>query len=161
MIIRKLEKTDIIKCLEIYKYYIENTVVTFEEQTPTLCEFEQRLTEIANTYPFFVAESNDGILGYAYIDIFNKRSSYRYTADLSIYVDKKFCNNGIGSKLYFELEKAAKEIGIKNIVSLITSQNDSSIRFHEKIGFNFVGELKNVGYKFNEYLSVKYYQKII
>ena len=59
------------------------------------------------------------------------------------------------------VENAGKEIGIKHIISIITAENEKSLRFHEKHGFVKRGELVNVGYKFGRPLSVYYYQKTL
>ena len=76
---------DLARCLEIYNYYIENTVITFEE-TPLSAEaWTDRIRRIRDAYPFLVAEEDGVIVGYAYLDSYNSRSAYRYTADLSIY----------------------------------------------------------------------------
>lgn len=160
MIIRPFERDDASACRSIYRHYVENTVITFEEQTPPEPEFEERLRLIASRYPFLVAESDGGaVIGYAYLDAFNARSAYRYTADLSIYVDKNFLHKNAGSRLYRGLETKARQSGIHSIVSIITAENERSLRFHEQMGFRCAGELKNAGFKFGRWLSVKYYQK--
>lgn len=161
MIIRGFDKNDSVRCLSIYRYYVENTVITFEEETPDINEFEKRLIGIAEKFPFLVAVENGEVIGYAYLDAFNGRSAYRYTADLSLYLDKDQCHKGVGSLLYRELEGRAKQSGIKNIIAIITALNENSLRFHGKMGFQFVGELADVGYKFDQWLSVKYYHKRI
>lgn len=126
---------------------------------PTHAEFEERLKRISSRYPFLVAEDSGAVTGYAYLDTFNTRSAYRFTADLSIYVDKSALHKNTGSSLYRELEKQAVQSGITNIISIITSENKGSIRFHKKMGFRRRGLLKNVGIKFGRRLSIVYYQK--
>ena len=81
------------------------------------------------------------------------------TADVSLYVDKEFLCRGIGGELLAALERDARRAGIENLVSLITSENENSLRFHERHGFSCAGELKNVGLKFGQRQSVKYYRK--
>lgn len=159
MIIRPIEDKDIKKCLDIYNYYIKNTTVTFEEAILSLDIFKDRVKNIIKDYPFLILEDNNDILGYAYLDKLSSRSAYRYTADLSIYLDNKSINKGYGKLLLDEIENKARECNIKNIISIVTSENFSSINFHLKNGFIEVGRLNNVGYKFNKYLSVVYYQK--
>ena len=159
--IRHIEKNDIAKCLEIYNYYIKNTTVTFEETPLDLSRFSERVGKISEKYPFLVAEENGSIIGYAYFDVFNARSAYRHTADLSIYLDCSFISGGVGSKLYKELEKLAPEYAINNIISIITAENEKSIAFHEKNGFALKGRLENVGVKFSRNLSVLFYQKTL
>ena len=55
--IRPAKASDAAECLEIYKYYITETTVTFEEQPPTVSEFENRISRITGKYPFLIAES--------------------------------------------------------------------------------------------------------
>lgn len=157
--IRPVEEKDIERCLEIYNYYIENTTITFEETPLTLSGFSDRIKGITKNYPFLVAEDDGTIVGYAYFDVFNARSAYRHTADLSVYLDKNCLSKGTGSLLYKELEKQAVKYEIKNAVSLITSENERSVAFHKKNGFSFKGELSGVGIKFGRSLSVVFYQK--
>lgn len=158
MTIRNATAEDAAACCAIYNYYITNTCISFEERVLTSEEFKNRMERISERYPYIVATDGD-IAGYAYLDMFHTRSAYRYTADLSIYLDPKYTHAGIGSLLYAEIEKQAVSRGIKNIISLITANNDASVKFHEKHGFKQVGELVNVGFKHGKRLSVKYYQK--
>ncbi len=161
MEIKKLFKKDIKQCMNIYNYYIENTTATFEEKRLTFFKFYKRIKKIAKNYPFFVAVENNKVLGYAYLNSFNERSAYKYTVDLSIYLDKNCLNKKIGTKLYNIIEETAIKLGYKNIISLITEENENSKIFHEKMGFSCVGKLEGVGIKFGKKLSVSYYQKIL
>ena len=159
MLVRQLRKEDISQCLKIYNYYIENTCFTFEEQKLLLSEFEERAERISARYPFLVATEGEYVVGYAYLDTFCERSAYRYTADLSVYVEKDFRQHGIGTRLLQAVESEAQARKIRNLVSVITSKNENSIAFHEKNGFVLKGELTGVGLKFGEWLDVRYYQK--
>ncbi len=159
--IRPVEEKDIERCLEIYNYYIENTTITFEETPLTLQEFSDRIKRITKSYSFLVAEDEKTVVGYAYFDVFNARSAYRHTADLSVYLDKNCLSKGMGSLLYKALENEAPKYRINNVVSLITSENEKSVAFHKKNGFSFKGELTDVGVKFGRVLSVLFYQKSV
>lgn len=159
MIIRDIEEKDIKSCLDIYNYYIKNTTVTFEETLMSYDDFLNRVNTIKSKYPYLVLEEDSRVIGYVYLDKFSNRSAYRCTVDLSIYLDKDYTNKGYGKLLLSEIEKKARELNIKNIISIITKENTASIKFHEENGFIKVGELKDVGYKFNRFLSNTYYQK--
>lgn len=159
MEIRKITDGDIRACLDIYNYYIENTTITFEEKALTEEEFCERVLRIKKDYPYIVCVSDGRPIGYAYLDKYSERSAYRFTADLSIYVDKDFRHAGIGAELYHDIEKLAKEMGIKNIISVITSENGASVAFHEKLGFEHVGSISDVGFKFGKWLGVDFYRK--
>ena len=159
MTVREVKKEDIPRLAEIYNYYVLNTCVSFEEEAVTAEEFSKRVRRIKKSYPYLVAEENGVVIGYAYLDLFNPRTAYRITADLSIYFDKNYAGKGLGSEIYRAIEAAAEAQGIKNIISIITEGNGASVKFHEKQGFTVAGTLKNAGVKFGKTLSVTYMQK--
>lgn len=151
---------DIAACTEIYNYYIENTCITLEEEPVTPEKFAARVARIMKGYPYIAARNGAGkTVGYAYLDVFNSRSAYRCTADLSIYVDRSCRGAGVGQKLYAEIERLGRERGIENIVSIITSDNEGSLRFHRKNGFTEIGVMRSVAFKFGKYLDVSFFQK--
>lgn len=151
---------NIAACTEIYNYYIENTCITLEEEPVTPEEFGARVARITKDYPYIVARDGAGEpIGYAYLDEFNARSAYRCTADLSIYVAHSCRGGGVGQKLYAEIERLGRERGIENIISIITSDNEGSLRFHRKNGFAEIGVMRSVAFKFGKYLDVNFFQK--
>ena len=100
---------DIAACTELYNYYIENTCITLEEEPVTPEEFGARVARITKDYPYIVARDGAGKpIGYAYLDVFNARSAYRCTADLSIYVAHSCRGGGVGQKLYAEIERLGR-----------------------------------------------------
>lgn len=160
--IRLLQKEDITKCLDIYNYYIENTCFTLEEEKLDLSAFTKRCLDITKRYPFIVmTNDNDEVIGYAYLNTFNERSAYKKTADLSIYVEKNHLHEHAGVLLLNRIEELAKEQGITNIISIITSENDNSLKFHLKNGFILEGTLNNIAFKMNKDISVYYLRKYI
>lgn len=151
---------DIAACTELYNYYIENTCITLEEEPVTPEEFGARAARITKDYPYIVARDGAGKpIGFAYLDAFNPRSAYRCTADLSIYVDRACRGSGVGQKLYAEIERLGRERGIENLISIITSDNEVSLRFHRKNGFTEIGVMPAVAFKFGKYLDVSFFQK--
>ena len=151
---------EIAACTELYNYYIENTCITLEEEPVTPEEFGARVARIMKDYPYIVARNGAGKpIGFAYLDVFNPRSAYRCTADLSIYVDRACRGSGVGQKLYAEIEQLGRERGIENLISIITSDNEGSLRFHRKNGFTEIGVMPAVAFKFGKYLDVSFFQK--
>ena len=151
---------DIAACTELYNYYIENTCITLEEEPVTPEEFGARAARITKDYPYIVARDGAGKpVGFAYLDVFNPRSAYRCTADLSIYVDRACRGSGVGQKLYAEIERLGRERGIENLISILTSDNEGSLRFHRKNGFTEIGVMPAVAFKFGKYLDVSFFQK--
>ncbi len=162
MLIRKLEDSDIDACLNIYNYYIENTCYTLEEERLSSSDFTSRVKRIQAHYPFLVyVDDENQVLGYAYLDVFHERSAYKKTADLSIYVDKDHLHDHIGVILLNAIEKEAKEYSITNIISIVTSENENSLHFHEKHGFLLEGNIHDVAYKLGRSISVYYLRKPI
>lgn len=159
MKIDSIAEKDVAKCLEIYNYYINNSLATLEEDELSLDEFSRRVNRITTSYPFLVAKEGEEILGYAYLDVFNSRSAYKITADLSIYVKSDATHKNVGGALFAAIEELAKTRGIENIVSIITDVNAPSIAFHERKGFVSAGKLQNVARKFGKTVGVKYYVK--
>ncbi len=159
--IRTLEPKDIPFCLEIYNYYIVNTTYSFEELPLSAEAFEKRTFAISAKYPYIVAEEDGKVIGYAYLAEFSDRTAYRFTADLSIYLDKGSTGKGIGKLLISEIEARGKAMGIKNIIAIITEQNCASVAFHQKHGYTVCGDFPCVGYKFGQWLGVKYLIKRI
>ncbi|MCF0114300.1 MAG: N-acetyltransferase family protein [Erysipelotrichaceae bacterium] len=154
--IRTITDLDVEQVLAIYNYYIKETTITFETEELIFDRFIDRVHAIIDRYPFLVYEENGKILGYAYLAEFNPRSAYQWSADLSIYVDKEVHHQGIGRQLYEAIEKIAIQQGFVNIVSLVTEENKNSVRFHERMGFKFIGTFEKVGYKFDRWLGVSY-----
>ena len=151
---------DIAAYTELYNYYIENTCITLEEEPVTPEEFGARVARITKDYPYIVARDGAGKpIGFAYLDAFNPRSAYRCTADLSIYVDRACRGSGVGQKLYAEIERLGRERGIENLISIITSDNEGSLRFHRKNGFTEISVMPAVAFKFGKYLDVSFFQK--
>ena len=167
--IRDAKIEDAKALLDIYSYYVENTAISFEIETPCLDEFKMRIRNILNKYPYIVFENDVGdIKGYAYAHEFGKRKAYDISVELSIYVDKDVKMQGIGKKLYAELEHRLIKAGYKNLYALVAYPSGetkylttNSYDFHLHMGFNEVGHLHRCGKKFDEYFDMIYMEKII
>lgn len=159
--IRTVHLEDAKKLLEIYSYYVENTTITFEYAVPTILEFKNRIQEITKKFPYIVLEV-DGILsGYAYANTFKDRSAYDWTVESSIYIYNNLKGKGYGKILHNELVNRLKRQGIVTIEACITYPNIDSIKFHEKEGYKKVAHFNKVGYKFNKWHDVLWYEKVI
>jgi len=97
-------------------------------------------------------------MGYAYSTKWKTRSAYRFTVESSVYVAQKYQHKGIGKALYINLIKSLKDDGFRRILAGISLPNNNSVIFHEKLGFKKVGQLEAVGYKFNRWIDVGYWE---
>jgi phosphinothricin acetyltransferase len=160
--LRAAEAKDCFAICEIYNFYIQNSVVTFDEQTMELTQWEEKLAYLdKQNLPFIVAESDSGeILGFAYVAPWRQKSAYRTTVEDSIYLRAAAAGKRIGTKLLEELLDLSKKAGIKEVVAVISDSGaESSVRLHEQFGFKKQGHLAKVGFKFDRWLGTILMQK--
>ena len=144
--------------LEIYKWYIENTAVTFETEVPSVEEFERRIENTLVRFPWLVCEIDGAVAGYAYASKHRERAAYQWSADLSIYVDAKFHRKHIATALYQVSVETLRLQGYYTAFAGVTTPNPKSEAFHAAYGFDTVGVFENVGYKLGEWRSVKWFK---
>lgn len=156
--IREAFKEDIVGLLEVYRPYIEETSISFETTVPSLKEFENRFDSITSKYPWLICEIDGELAGYAYGCAHRHRAGYHWSVECAVYVSNKFHRRGVGKKLYSELFKKLKEMGFANVFAGITLPNEASVKLHEKLGFESIGTFKNIGYKFEKWWDVGWWQ---
>ena len=150
--IRAATIEDLPQIAEIYSYYVLNSIVTFEEEPPSLDEMRSRFEKVKKeNLPFIVLEEEGKIQGYAYAYKYRERSAYRLTVESSVYVMHGSNGKGYGTLLMKELISQIKDSGIKTIVAIVASPQ--SVDFHEKFNFRKVGTLEKVGLKFGGWLD--------
>ncbi|MEE8859215.1 MAG: GNAT family N-acetyltransferase [Leuconostoc mesenteroides] len=103
MNVRTVKLADAPTLLNIYKPYVERTTSTFEYNVPTIQDFEDRIANTLEKYPYIVIEEDNTILGYAYAHEFNSRGAYKWTVEISVYVSQEARSRGIGKMLYSEI----------------------------------------------------------
>ncbi len=154
-------ENDVQEILNIYNYYIKNTIITFEEIEISLEVMKSRVNQIAEKFRYLVYKENNVVLGYAYISYWKERSAYRYSVESTIYLNNNCVGKGIGTKLYSELINQVKKSELHSVIGGISLPNDASIKLHEKLGFNYLGKFSEVGYKFNNWIDVGYWELIL
>jgi phosphinothricin acetyltransferase len=160
--IRNVKLSDAEHIAQIYNYYIENTVITFDENTVAEEKIRQKIENIgAKGYPFIVYEENGQLIGYAYIDTWRPHSAYNITLETSIYLDMQYAGKGLGTKLYEALIEKSHGMNIHSLIAVISLPNDCSRRLHEKFGFRLIGNFKETGEKFNKLIDVEFWQKTL
>lgn len=143
----------------IYNHYIANTVVTFEEDAVAAEEMAERISETqSSNLPYLIAEENRAVLGYAYASKWKGRCAYRYTVEATVYLNPDSTGKGLGTKLYRELFKQLAELSYHMVIGGISLPNEGSIALHEKFGMEKVAHFSEVGYKFNRWVDVGYWQ---
>jgi phosphinothricin acetyltransferase len=158
--IRDVQLTDAEAICDIYNYYITDTVVTFEEQILTGNDIKKRImVSKTDQYPWLVALDNDGqLIGYAYAAKWRERFSFRFTAEVTVYLSTLHSGKGVGSNLYQALFSALKNKGIHRVIGGITLPNAKSVALHEKFSMSKVAHFNEVGLKFGRWLDVGFWQ---
>ena len=108
--------------------------------------------------PWLVAEQTDQVIGYAYASKWKERCAYRYSVESTVYLDPSFTGQGIGTKLYEALLAILQRNSIHIVIGGIALPNPASVALHERLGFNKVAHFKEVGYKFNRWVDVGYWE---
>lgn len=113
--IRSVTVDDAEEILSIYSWYVKNSAISFEYEVPSPEEFRGRIEKTLQRYPYLAAEQDGRIVGYTYAGPFSPRTSYDWSAETTIYVDRQLRKCGIGRKLYEALEEELRKMGVRNI----------------------------------------------
>ncbi len=168
LVFRNATLDDAPRILEIYKYYVERTVITFEWTVPTLEEFKGRMKRTMEKYPYIVAVQDGKIIGYSYIGAFVGREAYDWAVETTIYLDAAERHHGAGKALYLVMEEICRRMNILNLNACIgyPKEDDeyltkNSAFFHEHLGYKMVGEFHDCGYKFGRWYDMVWMEKMI
>lgn len=168
MEIRLVTPQDAEELLNIYRYYVEHTAITFEYDTPSIEEFKHQIENTLIRYPYLAAIEDDKIVGYAYASPFKERAAYDWSVETTIYVDKDAKRQGIGKRLYTALEEILKKQQVINVDACITDPEvedeyvtKNSVQYHEHLGYHMVGKFYKSGYKFNRWYDMVWMEKYI
>ncbi|MEO4005374.1 MULTISPECIES: GNAT family N-acetyltransferase [unclassified Flavobacterium] len=157
--LRPVTENDIPHVLEIINYEILNGVSIYDYTPRTLDAQQQIIREKeAKNFPFLVAVSDGAIAGFATYGDFRFKEGYRFTVEHSVYLHHEHQGKGVGKLLLEALIKIARAQQKHTMIAVIDAENDGSIRFHQKMGFEIAGTLRESGYKFDRWLDSVFLQ---
>lgn len=164
--IRLASEEDAAAIRRIYAPIVEETTISFETAPPTEAEITDRIASTLERYPWLVCETGgDGnereVVGYAYAGAHRSRDAYRWSVDVSVYVDPGNRRRGVARALYTSLFSLLELQGFVNVYAGIALPNPASTTLHESMGFEPVGTYRNVGYKRGGWHDVRWYQRPI
>jgi len=153
--VRAATAGDIPAITRIYGYAVKHGTASFELEPPDEAEMAHRMqTLLDGGYPYFVAETDGALVGYAYAGPYRPRPAYRFSVEDSIYIDPSAQRRGIGRVLLEHLIAECERRGFRQMVAVIgDSAQTASIKLHRALGFRLVGTVENVGYKFDQWLD--------
>lgn len=156
----RLARTDDAPAMaRIYTPYVLDTTVSLEVVPPTAPEMAARVASTMPRWPWLVVTAGTDVLGYAYGGSYRTRGGYRWTVEVSAYLDADAHRRGLGRRLYTGLLGLLEAQGHRQAVAGIGLPNDASVAFHEALGFEHVGRSVAVGRKFSAWQDVGWWQR--
>lgn len=159
--VRDFQAGDVAVANALTNLYIRETPVHFACSPATDAQFEAYWREGAVRYPWLVAECDGRFAGYAKASRWRERDAYRFTAECGLYVERDFHRRGVGRALYDVLFERLRAAGIHTVIAGITLPNEASERMHEAVGFERVATFREVGWKFDRWHDVGFWQLML
>lgn len=160
--IKTATEEDIPALLEIYNDIIINTTAVWHEEPHTLAMRKEWFAlKKEQGFPVFTAVEDDKLIGFSTIGPFRPWFGYRYTVENSVYVASNSRGKGVAKLLMPPLIASAKQLALHVIVAGIEASNEASIALHQQFGFIEVAHFKEVGFKFNRWMDLKFLELIV
>jgi L-amino acid N-acyltransferase YncA len=158
-LVRSATPADAPACAAIYAPYVTDTAISFETQPPGAEEMAQRIARAQRGHEWLVLEDEGRIVGYAYGGPHNPRAAYRWSCEVSVYLEPGRRRSGGGRALYSALLARLAERGMRTAVAGMTLPNDASVGFHRAMGFEPVGTYRRIGWKHDAWHDVAWVQR--
>ncbi|MDQ3486091.1 MAG: N-acetyltransferase family protein [Actinomycetota bacterium] len=159
--VRDAAERDAEACAAIYAPYVTDTATTFESEPPSPAEMAERIAAAVRTHAWVVLESEGRVVGYAYGGPFKARAAYRWSCEVSVYLERGRRRSGGGRALYEALFARLAERGFRTAVAGMTLPNDGSVGLHRALGFEPVGTYRRIGWKHDTWHDVAWVQRTI
>lgn len=162
MELRDAAEDDLPGLVTLYNDVIATSTATY---TSTLVTLEERRqwwrARVAAGYPVLVALDDSGVIGFATFGDFRPWPGYRFTVEHTVHVRGDRRGGGVGTRLLEALFPRAASLGKHMMIAGVDAANVASIRFHERLGFERSGCLREVGHKFDRWLDLVFLQRRI
>jgi phosphinothricin acetyltransferase len=155
-------EADLAGLLGIYNDVIATSTAIYSDVPVTLEERRHWWrSRTAQGYPVLAARDAHGVAGFATFGDFRAWPGYRFTVEHSVHVRANGRGQGVGTLLVQALLPRAAALGKHVMMAGVDADNAASIRFHERLGFERSGHLREVGYKFGRWLDLVFLQRRI
>lgn len=160
VLIRLARVDDAAGIAEVYRPFVEDSRISFEEQAPDAAEMARRIVgDRPGYHPWLVAEQGNRLLGFASSSPFRTRPAYRWSVETGIYLAAEAHGRGVGKDLLATLTGLLARQGYVAAIGAIALPNDPSVRLHEALGFVHSGTYRGTGFKMAEWIDVGLWQK--
>jgi len=162
-LIRDCREEDIAAITAIYRDAVLTGTASFELAAPDEPEMTRRRSLLVEGgFPYLVAELSGRVAGYAYAGPYRSRPAYRYSVEDSVYIAEWARRQGLARALLSQLIEMCAAHGFRQMIAIIgDSRHMASIELHHALGFEMVGTIKDVGYKFDRWLDTVIMQRVL
>lgn len=157
--VRDASERDAEACAAIYAPYVTGSAITFETEPPPPAEMARRIASAVRTHAWVVLEDEGRVVGYAYGGPYKSRPAYRWSCEVSVYLEAGRRRTGGGRALYTALFSRLAERGFRTAVAGMTLPNDASAGLHRAMGFEPVGTYRRIGWKDGAWHDVAWAQR--
>jgi phosphinothricin acetyltransferase len=161
LLVRDATAQDAAACAAIYAPYVTDTAISFEETPPPAGEMADRIVAASRAHAWVVLEDAGRVVGYAYGGPFHGRAAYRFSCEVSVYVELGRRRTGAGRALYEPLLSRLTERGFHTALAGMTLPNDASVALHRALGFQPVATYREVGFKHGAWHDVAWVQRFL
>ncbi len=159
--IRPAEQDDLGDIATIYDHEVATGISTFDLEPPPLAYWQEKLASTHKGDHLLVAVDTDDVVGYAYSCSYRPRPAYGLTRETSIYLDSSVRGKGIGRVLYPALLDRLAASGVHTALAIVALPNPGSVKLHQAVGFEHIGTMREVGYKFERWIDVAWFQRLL
>jgi len=157
--IRPAEQDDLRDIATIYDHEVATGISTFDLEPPPLAYWQEKLASThKGDYLLVAVDVDDDVVGYAYSCSYRPRPAYELTRETSIYLDSSARGRGIGRVLYPALLDRMATSGVHTALAIVALPNPGSVQLHRAVGFEHIGTMREVGYKFERWIDVAWFQ---
>jgi phosphinothricin acetyltransferase len=161
-LVRDATPADAAAIAAIYDHYVLTSWITFEESPVPAIEMARRMDEVrAASLPWLVAERDGRVVGYAYATKWKGRCAYRYSVESTVYLDPAATGGGLGTALMTALLERLRAASLHVVIAGIALPNPASVKLHERLGLRRVATFAEVGFKFERWIDVGYWQRTL
>lgn len=154
--LRPAAESDLKAINDIYNHYVLHSTCTYQEEPEPIESRRQWFRHHGEKHPVIVVEEAGQVTGWGSLSAYHPRSAYRHTVENSIYVHHQHHRQGVGTHLMQALIVRARKLEHRAIIAVIDGEQDPSVALHTRFGFEKVGHLKQIGFKFGRWLDVIY-----
>ena len=146
---------------DIYNYYVATSTCTYDVDQEQVADRVNWLESHGPKHPVIVCTHDEAVVGWGSLSQWNPRPGYDRTAEVSFYVQHDWHRRGIGRLMLGDLIDRARTIGHRVLIGGASAEQTASIRLQESFGFEKVAHFKAIGYKFDQWLDVAYFQLVL